>query len=224
MVSYLNRRFRQTLITGSAKTQRINVNGDFAVTWQITPKISATNLFSYWDFTMPGHNTFTETDYAGTTLLAPPGATTTTTTSDAQYLNQKTKANTFVVAWDAAARASISIGFRYRSRLITQTGGEVIPIHEDWGLFGAALRPTPQWRVNFNVEAMYADNSYYPHQPASASALRRPVDIQTAQLAYLLGRSQYSGRARQRRNSQLPGPQSKLLVWEHNRSGRALVA
>ena len=113
---------RQTLVTGSAKTQRINVNGDFAVTWQVTPKISATNLFSYWDFTTPGHNTFTETDYAGTTLLAPPGATTTTTTSDAQFLNQKTKANTFVVAWDAAARASMSVGFRYRSRLIGRIG------------------------------------------------------------------------------------------------------
>src|SRR5277367_582145 len=156
---------RQTLITGSAKAQRINVNGDFAVTWQVTPKISATNLFSYWDFTTPGHNTFTETDYAGTTLLAPPGATTTTTTSDAQFLNQKTKANTFIVAWDAAARASLSVGFRYRSRLITDSGGDVIPIHEDWGLFGAALRPTPQWRINFNVEAMYADNSFYRISP-----------------------------------------------------------
>jgi hypothetical protein len=156
---------RQTLVTGSARVQRVNVNGDFAVTWEITPKITATDAFDFWDFRMPGTNTFTETDSAGKSLLTPPGATTATTTPDYQFLNQKTKANTFLVAWDASSRASLSIGFRYRARLITDAGGDIIPIHEDWGLFGAALRPLPQWRVNLNVEAMYADNSFVRIDP-----------------------------------------------------------
>jgi hypothetical protein len=156
---------RQTLVTGSARVQRVNVNGDFAVSWEITPKITATDVFDFWDFRMPGTNTFTETDSAGTSLLTPPAATTTTTTPDYQFLNQKTKANTFLVAWDASSRASLSIGFRYRARLITDAGGDIIPIHENWGLFGAALRPLPQWRVNFNVEAMYADNSFVRIDP-----------------------------------------------------------
>jgi hypothetical protein len=151
---------RESLVTGSAQARRINVNGDYSLAWQITPKITANNLFDFWNFRMPGTNTFTETDYAGTSMLAPPGATTTTTTPDFQFINQKTKTDTFLVAWDVAPRARLSIGYRYRSRIITDAGGDFIPIHEEWGLFGVALRPTPQWRVNFNVDAMYADNSF----------------------------------------------------------------
>jgi len=151
---------RQTAVAGSASARRVNVNADFNFTWQITSKIAATNNFSFWDFRVPGANVFTETDYAGTSLLAAPGATTTTTTPDAQFINQKTKTNTFLVAWQVAPRAELSAGFRYRSRIITDAGGDFIPIHEDWGLFGLSARPTPAWRINFNLDAMYADNSF----------------------------------------------------------------
>jgi hypothetical protein len=151
---------RQFLVTGSANIRRIDVSGDYSLTWQITPTITATNLFDFGYFRMPGTNTFTETDFAGASMLTPPGATTTTTTPDSQFINQKTKTDTFVVEWDVTTRARLSAGYRYRSRIITDAGGDFIPIHEDWGLFGAALRPTPQLRVNFNVEAMYADNAF----------------------------------------------------------------
>ncbi|MEO6817372.1 MAG: hypothetical protein ABI177_11790 [Edaphobacter sp.] len=151
---------RQSIVTGSAHIRRINVNGDLSTTWQITPKLIATNLYDFWDFRIPGTNSFTVTDYAGTTMLAPPGVTTTTTTPDSQYLNQKTHTDTLLLMWDVTSRARITGGYRYRTRIITDAGGDVIPIHEDWGLFGAALRPTPLLRVNFNLEAMYADNSF----------------------------------------------------------------
>ena len=152
--------FRESLVTGSAKTERVNVNGDLSLAWQITPTITATNLFDFWYFRMPGTNTYTETDYTGNSLLAPPASPVTTTTPDYQFLNQKTKTNTFIVAWDATSRARLSLGYRYRSRIITDAGGDFIPIHENWGIFGSALRPTPQWRINFDVDAMYADNSF----------------------------------------------------------------
>lgn len=151
---------REEVVTGSAAARRINVNADYGVTWQVTPTIALNDVFDFWYFRQPATNVFTETDYAGTSMLQPPGAATTTTTPDYQALNQKTKANTFVVAWDVAPRARISLGYRYRSRVITDGGGDFIPIHENWPLFGAVLRPTPQWRVNFNIEAMYADNSF----------------------------------------------------------------
>ena len=151
---------RQSLVAGSATTQRVNVNGDLGATWQITPTITATNLFDFWYFRMPGTNTFTETDYTGNSLLAAPANPTTTTTPDYQFLNQKTKTDTFIVAWDATRRARVSLGYRYRSRIITDAGGDFIPIHENWGIFGSALRPTPQWRINFDVDAMYADNAF----------------------------------------------------------------
>ena len=152
--------FRESLVTGSARIRRLNVNGDYSAAWEITPKVTASNVVDFWDFRMPGTNTFTETDYIGASLLAPPSAPTTTTTPDFQYINEKTKTDTFLVGWDVAPRARLSIGYRYRSRIITDAGGDFIPIHEDWGLFGVALRPTPEWRINFNVDAMYADNSF----------------------------------------------------------------
>lgn len=151
---------RESLVTGSARIRRLNVNGDYSIAWEITPRVTASNVFDFWDFRLPGTNTFTETDYIGASLLAPPSAPTTTTTPDFQFINQKTKTDTFLVAWDVTSRARLSVGYRYRSRIITDAGGDFIPIHEDWGLFGVALRPAPEWRVNFNVDAMYADNSF----------------------------------------------------------------
>ena len=163
---------RESIVIGSARIRRINVNGDYSATWQITAKVIASNTFDFWYFRMPATNTFTETDYAGASMLAPPGATTTTTTPDYQFLNQKTKTNTSIVAWDVTPRARISVGYRYRSRIITDAGGDFIPIHEDWGLFGAILSPAPQWRINLNVDAMYADNAFTRISPRQLQQYR----------------------------------------------------
>ncbi len=65
-----------------------------------------------------------------------------------------------MVAWDVAPRARLSLGYRYSSRIITDAGGDFIPIHANWGLFGLVLRPATQLRVNFNAEAMSADNAF----------------------------------------------------------------
>lgn len=151
---------RESVVTGAARARRINVNGDLSMTWQITPKLATTNLYDFWDFRVPATNFFTETDYAGSSLLVAPGKATTTSTPDAQFLNQKTKTNTSLLIWDVTPRVRLDGGFRYRSRIITDAGGDFIPIHEEWGLFGAALRPTSALRINLNLEAMYADMSF----------------------------------------------------------------
>ena len=150
---------RQTVVTGSARAKRININGDIGVVWQITPKISATEVYDFWYFRVPGTNSLTETDYTGASMLVPPANPTTTTTVDSQFLNQETHSNTASLAWDVTSRARISAGYRYRSRTIAHNT-DLIPIHENWGLFGASLRPTPQLRINFNFDAMYADNTF----------------------------------------------------------------
>jgi hypothetical protein len=151
---------RESMVTGSARAKRINVNGDLSMVWQVTPTIAATNTFDFWDFRTPGSNSYTETDYTSKSLFAPPSAPIATTTPDSQFLNQKTKTNTFIVAWDVSPRGRVSLGYRYRSRIITDAGGDFIPIHENWGLFGTALMPTPLWRLNFDADAMYADNTF----------------------------------------------------------------
>jgi hypothetical protein len=153
-------RIRQSVMTGSASARRINVNADYAITWQITPKIGVSDTFDFWYFRQPATNTFTTTTYAGTSTLLPPGAPTTTTASDYQALNQKTKVNTFIAIWDLDPRARVSAGYRYSSRIITDAAGDFIPIHANSALFGLVLRPTAQWRLNFNAEAMSADNAF----------------------------------------------------------------
>ncbi len=152
---------RESFITGSARVRRINVNGDLAVTWQISPRITATNLVNFWNFHVPGSNSFSEVDYAGTSMAAAPGGKTTLDpVTDARFLNQKTRTDTVLVAWDVLPQARVSLGYRYRTRLITNDAGDSIAIHESWGIFGSTFRPNPQWRVNVDVDAMYADNAF----------------------------------------------------------------
>ncbi len=114
---------RQTIVTGSARARRINVNGDIGFVWQITPKISATEVYDFWYFRIHGANSLTETDYTGASMLVPPGNPTTTTTTDSQFLNQETHATTASLAWDVTPRARVSAGYRYRSRTIAQVRG-----------------------------------------------------------------------------------------------------
>lgn len=147
-------------MTGSANAQRINVNADYGATWQITSKVAVNDIFNFWYFRQPATNVFVNTNYAGTSMLQPPGAVTTTTTPDYQALNQKTKINTFFVTWDVDPHARLSLGYRYSSRIITDAGGDFIPIHSNWALIGMAFRPTPHLWANFNLDAMYADNSF----------------------------------------------------------------
>ncbi|MBV8632519.1 MAG: hypothetical protein JOZ83_16445 [Silvibacterium sp.] len=146
--------------TGSSKTQRINVNGDFALEWEISPKLRASDVYDFWAFRMPGINTFTTTSYTGTSMLLPPTGSTTTTAPDQQWINQKTSTNTTLLAWDVTPKATLSVGYRYRARRITDAGGDSIPIHENWGLFGAVLRPMPGLSINFDFAGMAADNSF----------------------------------------------------------------
>ncbi|WP_433965311.1 outer membrane protein [Tunturiibacter gelidiferens] len=160
-------RNRVELVTGSASARRINVNADYAITWQITPTIGVSDTFNFWYFRQPASLNLTETDYAGTSMLNPPGAATTTTTTSPPFtgfgfteVNQKTKVNTFIAIWDLAPSARLSAGYRYSSRIITDVGGDFIPIHADTALVGLVLRPTTLWRLNFNAELMSADNAF----------------------------------------------------------------
>ena len=151
---------RLELMTGSGNARRINLNADVGATWQITPTIGLNDVYDLWYFRQPATSQFTNTNYAGSSLLQPPGAATITKTSSYEALNQETHTNTVTVFWDVAARTRLSFGYRYRSRLITNGDGDYIPIHENWGLFGAAVSPTPQLRVNLNLDLMYADNAF----------------------------------------------------------------
>jgi len=165
----------QQVSTATASARRINVNADYGITWQVTPKLAFSDVFDFWYFRQPAAITFTQTTYRATSIIAPPGPPTTVVTTSPPFagapeagfteVNQKTKNNTFLAIWDLASHARVSAGYRYTSRIITDAGGDFIPIHANWALFGLVLHPVPQLRLNFNADAMSADNSFTRMSP-----------------------------------------------------------
>ncbi len=157
---------RLTNVTASANASRININADYGITWQVTPKVSLNDVFDYWDFRENTASIYTETDYAGTSMLQPPGAATTTVTIQPPAavgyspINQNTKVNTFYANWDVNPVTRLSLGYRFSTRTVSDIGGDYIPIRSNWSLFGIVFRPNPQFRANFNFDWMYANNSF----------------------------------------------------------------
>ena len=52
------------------------------------------------------------------------------------------------------------------------TGGDNIPIHENWALFGLWLQPSPKFRANFNADIMSADNAFTRISPGQLQHYR----------------------------------------------------
>ncbi|MGB7267189.1 MAG: hypothetical protein WBC92_16860 [Terracidiphilus sp.] len=98
-------------------------------------------------------------------------------TTQAGYFGQMFTTNNATVSWDATPRSTFSLTWRYQDHLISEgqstsahnipipanntTAGEVT-IHENGGIFNAALRPTSNWDLNGSVEMMYNDNAFTP--------------------------------------------------------------
>ncbi len=167
---------RAATYTGFSKAKRISVDGDYGIVWQIAPKVSFSEQYDFWYFRQPSSNSITETDQLGRSMLTPPGSPgTPTTTFVANYLSQKTEMNTLMAEWQASARASVSLGWRWRLRNIVVSSdgsGFTVPIHENGLIFGVVLRPSPQWRINGDVEASYADNTFTQISPRQMQRYR----------------------------------------------------
>lgn len=160
---------RAFTVTGNGKARRLNVNADYGIVWQLKSRLSLAEQVDYEDFRIPSVDSYLETDYAGTSMLVPPAATgTTTSTMDAIFLGEKTARNSLILQWQAMPRASFSLGYRYaRDRIFRRdaSGVDDFPIHQNGGILGADLRPSPGWRLWGNLEVAYADNTYLQIKP-----------------------------------------------------------
>ncbi len=160
---------RASTVTGYSKAQRINVSADYGVVWQVSEKISLSDQYDFWYFRQPGFNYLSEVDQDASSMLLPPGPPLAPSiTSVNSYLGQKTQTNLALASWQITPVASISLGYRYRSRAINRSmPGEIytVNIHENGGVLGVALRPTRQWRINGSVDLMYADRTYVQLAP-----------------------------------------------------------
>ena len=98
-------------------------------------------------------------------------------TTQAGYFGQMFTTNNATLSWDATPRTTFSLTWRYQDHLISEgqgtaahnipipannsTAGEVT-IHENGGVFTAALRPANNWELNGSLEMMYNDNAFTP--------------------------------------------------------------
>jgi len=191
----LNGATRSLTYTAVASARREVVAADYGIVWQAMKTFSLSDQVDFSDVHQPGTTTMT-----GVTTLATPatagnetityagGLTTTVAAAGAStfegsgavgtplpgYFGQKFLVNNVTGTWDAGARTTLSLTYRYGTHMIAQgspdnaplavgaTSNGTVTINENGGIFNAAVRPTSNWSVNGTVEALYADNAFTP--------------------------------------------------------------
>jgi hypothetical protein len=130
-------------------------------------------------------------NYAGplTTTAAAPGASTfegsgAVGTPLPGYFGQNFLTNNLTGTWDASSRTTLSLTYRHGTHTIAEGGPHNTPlavgatsngtvtIHEDGGIFNAAVRPTANWNLNGTLEVLYADNAFTPVGPRQTKHYR----------------------------------------------------
>lgn len=155
-------------VNGYGKAERVSAGADFGLVWQFARRLSLSEQYDFYDFRIPGIDNYVQTSYSGTSMLLAPSPTgTVSTTADAFFIGQKTETNTALVRWQVAPRASFSLGWRQRMRMIELRNPDAssLTIHTEGALFGTELQPLPDWKVYGNVEIGSADNAYVQIDP-----------------------------------------------------------
>jgi hypothetical protein len=108
------------------------------------------------------------------------------------YFGQMFLTNNLTGTWDASSRATFSITYRHGTHMIAEgydstggggnpgnvplpvgaTSGGTVTIHEDGGIFNAAVRPTANWNINGSIEMLYNDNAFTPMTPRQTKQYR----------------------------------------------------
>jgi hypothetical protein len=117
-----------------------------------------------------------------TTVSAAPGASTfegspAIGASGAGYTGQLYVTNNLTGEWEVSSRATLSLTYRYQDHVVAEGNphnlplpvgasiGGTVTIHENAGVFTAALRPSENLELNGSVEMAYADNALTPVSP-----------------------------------------------------------
>ena len=96
------------------------------------------------------------------------------------YFGQKFTTNDATLRWDATPRSTFSFTWRYQDHLIAEGQGTgpgtahnvpipannttsgTVEIHQNGGIFAAAVHPAANWDLNGSIEALYNDNAFTP--------------------------------------------------------------
>ncbi|HUA91008.1 MAG TPA: hypothetical protein VL991_00500 [Terracidiphilus sp.] len=186
-------------ITGSGKAQRINVSADYGIVWQISRAFSVSEQFDFENFRQPAISTISEVDqYSSSMLTAPVFTGAASLTTPANYLGQRTESNRVTGEWEATDWLKLSLGYHYRARtlnFIQSVATDALATgrnygyndNENSGLFGVALRPNAQWRINGSVETGWANDVYVPVSPRQFQAYQIRTTYKPKNWAVLSG-------------------------------------
>jgi hypothetical protein len=95
----------------------------------------------------------------------------------AGYTGQLYVTNNLTGEWDVSSRTTLSLTYRYQDHVVAEGDphsaplpvgasiGGTVTIHENAGVFTAAVRPTANLDLNGSVEMAYADNALTPVSP-----------------------------------------------------------
>lgn len=163
--------------TGPGTGKRINVAADYGIVWQISEKINLSEQYDFWDSRQPADSLLSQVVQTGASLLtAPDPASPPSITSAPTFFGTKTQTNTITLGFDPSSKVSFSAGYRYRARTISWTmplSTDALPngtsydfkTHDNGGLFGIALHPNRQWKINGSVEVSSANTTYTQISP-----------------------------------------------------------
>jgi hypothetical protein len=201
---------RNATFTGGGTVQRRVVSFDYGIVWQVAKKFTLSDQVDFSNTHQPGSTLISagvtqntpstannETiNYAGALLSGaafsitgnPGGATL------YGYFGQRIVTNNATASWDPISKASFSLTYRYKTRMILQGAGSgasalLVGIDENGGIFTANLRPTKQWTMNGSVEVAYDNNVLVPVAPRELQHYRfhtlyRPKPWMTISGAY----------------------------------------
>jgi hypothetical protein len=190
---------RSTVFTGQASARREVFAGDYAIVWDATKTVRFSEQVDYSNVQQPGTANISKGITGNTPTTAgsetinysgplTPGTLTVGGSPNGtplpNYFGLKLATNDLTATWDGWSRATLSLTWRYRAKTIGQgfphdtplpvgntTDGTVV-IHENGGIFNAALRPGKDWNLNGSVELRYADNAFTPVAPREAQHYR----------------------------------------------------
>jgi hypothetical protein len=201
----LNGTTRSLTYVGNANAKRAVVAADYGIVWQATSTFSLSDQVDYSSVHQPGTALFSgvttmstpatagneTSNYAGTLTMttAAPGASTIEGSGAVgvpvyAYFGQNFLTNNLTGTWDAGARTTLSLTYRYGTHTIAQgsphntplavgaTSNGTVTINENGGIFNAAVRPTANWNINGSVEILYADNAFTPVGPRQTKHYR----------------------------------------------------
>ena len=190
---------RSITYTGNANARREVIAVDYGVDWNATKTISVADQVVFSNVQQPGianiskgatlvtpPNPNETINYSGPLTPGTPvtveGNPNGTPLPD--FFGQKFLTNNLMATWDGWSRATFSVTYRYQTHIIAEgiphnaplapraTNNGTVTIHENGGIFNAALRPREHWNVNGSIGLFYNDNAFTPLTPRETQRYR----------------------------------------------------